>query len=377
MRLSDYLFSKAAKNKIPLQGTFELSPVCNFSCKMCYIRRTHDQVRTEGKRLRSWTEWFELGKQCKDLGMLFLLLTGGEPFIYPGFRNLYEALHKMGIIIMINTNGTMIDADTVEWLKTMAPSRVNVTLYGASPNTYKRICGQPDGYERAKNAIIMLKEAGIPVVINASMIPENEDDLEEIIEFGKKLGVNTRIATYMFPPVRRELEDSDSRFTPKKSAEIYVRKLRCQLDDMHYAEHLKENLMKLMPELDYESDESWGSDLEKMRCRAGRSTFWVSWEGKMTACGMLPFPLETYPFDKPFADCWFELTEAVRNTKVMKECNDCPKKEICQPCVAMIHSETGSVKEKAPYLCERTNYMIDIIKAELEKIKDNIGELEY
>ena len=373
--VSDYLYAKASKNRIPLHGTFELTPVCNFACKMCYVRKTPEQVRAEGKCIRSWQDWLKLGELCRDAGMLYLLLTGGEPFIYPGFRQLYEGLQKLGLVISINSNGTMIDAETVEWLKANAPSRVNITLYGAGPETYERLCGRADGFEKAKNAIIMLKEAGIPVVINVSMIPENEADLEDIIEFGKSLGLNTRIATYMFPPARREREESDSRFTPEDSAKIYVRKLRCQLDQEYYAEHLKEHLKKLKPTLNEDGEETWGSDLEYMRCRAGRSTFWVSWEGKMTACGMVPFPLEVYPFEDSFEECWNSLTDAVRNTKVMRACNSCTKKEICQPCVAMLHSETGGVEDKAPYLCERTDYIIQLIEEEISGEENN--EQEY
>ena len=48
-RVSDYLYRKAAANKIPLNGCFELSPVCNFSCRMCYVRRTPSQLKEEGK----------------------------------------------------------------------------------------------------------------------------------------------------------------------------------------------------------------------------------------------------------------------------------------------------------------------------------------
>ena len=112
-KFSDYLFQKASINKIPLSGTFELSPVCNFSCKMCYVRKTSDQIKKEGKCLRDWTEWLELAKQCREAGMLYLLITGGEPFIYPHFKELYGALHSMGFLISINTNGTMIDEETV------------------------------------------------------------------------------------------------------------------------------------------------------------------------------------------------------------------------------------------------------------------------
>ena len=184
--LTDYLYAKAAKNHLPLGGTFELSPVCNFSCKMCYVRKTHEQIRCEGKCLRTPEEWLDLAKKCAHEGMLYLLLTGGEPFLYPGFKDLYIALHKMGLVLSINSNGTMIDEQTVAWLKEYAPSRINITLYGASEDTYQRICGNREGYHRAVKAIRLLLEAKIPVVINSSMIPENADDLEEIVKFGRR-----------------------------------------------------------------------------------------------------------------------------------------------------------------------------------------------
>lgn len=363
MRLfSDYLFQKASLNRIPLSGTFELSPVCNFSCKMCYVRRSSAQLQKEGKQLIPWTQWLSLAKQCKEAGMLYLLLTGGEPFLYPGFRKLYEELHKMGFLLSINSNGTMVDEKTVEWLKTMAPSRINITLYGASANTYERICGCADGYQRATKAIDLLKEAGIPLCINASMIPENAEDLEQIITFGRSRGINTRVSTYMFPPARRTCEETDSRFTPQEAAQMYLRKNRCFFGK-DYPDFLNQQLEKihLSP---VKEDVDWGTDREYMRCRAGRCSFWVSWEGVMSACGMLPFPLEVYPFQRPFIECWNALTEKVRNTHVLKECNHCEKKGICNPCVAMLYTETQDVQKKAPYLCEMSESIIQGIKEE-------------
>ena len=58
-------------------------------------------------------EWIRLAREARDQGMLYLLLTGGEPFLYPGFRELYEKLAGMGLILSINTNGALIDAETV------------------------------------------------------------------------------------------------------------------------------------------------------------------------------------------------------------------------------------------------------------------------
>lgn len=369
--ISDYLYAKASKNKIPLQGTFELSPVCNFACKMCYVRKTPGQIAAEGKRLRSWEEWLELAKQCHAEGMLYVLLTGGEPFLYPDFRKLYEALHRMGIVIYINSNGTMIDRETVEWLKTMAPARINITLYGTSPETYARICGQADGYERAVRAIDMLKEAGIPVVINASMIPENREDLEGIMAFGKERGLNTRVATYMFPPARRGREESDSRFTPEESADNFLRKNHFLIGEEGWKDFLTRQLEKIKAcEASEADEETWGNDEEFMKCRAGRSSFWISWDGSMTSCGLTTFPVVKYPFKDSFKECWSELTEAVRTIPVLKGCSGCSMKELCRPCVAMIQAETGDTNTKAPYMCEMTACLVNRLHSELDKMEE-------
>lgn len=361
--VEEYLHSKASRNKIPLSGTFELSPVCNFACRMCYVRKTPEQIREEGKRLRSWQEWLELGERCRDAGLLYLLLTGGEPFLYPGFRELYTALHKLGFVLAINTNGTLVDEDTVAWLKEYAPQRVNITLYGASRETYGRVCGNPSGYDKAVRAIKMLKDAGIPVVINASMIPENAEDLEKIILFGKELGLNTRVATYMFPPARREREQGDSRFTPEQSAGIYMRKARCMMDDAAYVDFLKKNTQEQQ-----ESGDDWGDHREEfMRCRAGRCSFWVAWDGSMTACGVMEFPGKEYPFERPFEECWLELTDRVRSAAVLKECAGCARREACKPCAGMLYTETGDVNKKAPYMCQLAEQIEALIEQEAAK----------
>ena len=364
MILSDYLYSKASQRRVPLMGTFELSPVCNFSCRMCYVRKTMAQITREGKSLIPWEQWLKLAEQCRREGMLFLLLTGGEPFLYPGFRELYTRLHEMGIILYINTNGTMIDEETVQWLKQAAPARVNLTLYGSSRETYQRICGNADGYDRAIRALRVLKEAGIPVMINASMIPENAEDLESIIETGRSMGIGTRVATYMFPPARRDPEAGDSRFTPEESAAMHLRKMRCMMQPEEYCAFLSRHEQMLHSD----STGDWGSHEEFMQCRAGRSTFWVNWEGRMTACGMLDFPLVEVPFARPFRECWQELTEAVRNTPVLGGCAGCGKREVCRPCVAMIYCETGTVDQKSPYMCRMADSILEQMKQGLEEI---------
>lgn len=363
--VTDYLFSKASKNKIPLSATFELTPVCNFSCKMCYVRKTPETIKKEGKRLKSYEEWLTLAEECRKAGTLYILITGGEPFAYPFFKELYIGLHKMGFLLSINTNASLIDEETLLWLKKYSPTRINVTLYGASVETYGKICGNADGYEKAIKAIKALKEAGIPVVINGSMTPENYGDLEKIALFGKEMGINTRISYYMFPPSRREIGCDYSRLSPEQAADCFVRRIECQVPEEKQKSFIENLLKKSEPSV----SENWGTNEEFMRCRAGRSGFWVSWEGKMTACGMMDFPIVTYPFEGSFEDCWNKLTESVRKTTVLKDCGNCSLREICRPCSAMLYAESGDVNKKAEYLCE-------MAKSTYEKLRRKQDETE-
>ena len=360
MILSDYLYRKASQQRVPLMGTFELSPVCNFSCKMCYVRRTMAQISREGKNLIAWQRWLELAQDCRREGMLFLLLTGGEPFLYPGFRELYTRLHEMGIILYINTNGTMIDEETMQWLKQYAPARVNITLYGSSRETYQRLCGQSDGYDRATRAIRLLKEAGIPLVINASMIPENAGDLESIMETGRSLGINTRVATYMFPPIRRDPTriGENERLTPEESAQYQQRFYARYRDPESYHAYLQSiaNGSIEPPGL----DEGCIDPIDgKIRCRAGRASFWITWDGWLTPCGMMPEPkadLKTLSF----GDAWKATVESANALRLSGVCADCPNLQICHPCAAIAYAETGSVSGIPTYMCKVSQEMYRI-----------------
>ena len=64
--LTEKLYQKAEKNKIPLHGTFELSPICNFSCRMCYVRKTAKEIDASGRKMMTLEQWIHLGQKARD-----------------------------------------------------------------------------------------------------------------------------------------------------------------------------------------------------------------------------------------------------------------------------------------------------------------------
>ena len=347
IELTEWLFRKASRRRVPLSGAFELSPVCNFSCPMCYVRKTRQEVEATSRGLLSAKEWLEIAKQAKAEGMLYLLLTGGEPFLWEGFWTLYEELAQMGLLISINSNGYLVDEQVVKRLDKLPPYKINITLYGGCDETYRNMCGIENGFTKVSRGITLLKEAGIPVKLNCSLTPENAQDLEKIAAYAQKEDLPLQVATYMFPPVRRNPNQigCNDRFTPQEAA-----KARMQYFRMYYGEEKYRTYAQSL--LENKAIESLPEDYScKMSCRAGKASFWITWDGGMTPCGMMPEPKVDIR-KQPFADAWKETVEQTDAITIPSTCAACEKKEICHLCAAMVYSETGNFHEVPTYLCE-------------------------
>ena len=229
-RLTQYLFDRASRTLTPLSGTFELSPVCNLACKMCYVRKTPAEVAASPRPPVGLIQWLSIAEQARDAGMLYLLLTGGEPFLWQDFWPLYERLSTMGFLISINSNGTLLDEARVARLAEHPPTRINITLYGAGNETYEALCGRSGMFDRVDRAITLLRQAGILVKLNCSLTPHNACDLEGIVSYAAERDLILEVNTYMFPPLRRDpaMVGRNDRFTPAETAHYHMERYRLQ-----------------------------------------------------------------------------------------------------------------------------------------------------
>ena len=348
-QITSYLYQKATAAGVPISGTFELTPVCNMNCKMCYVRMSRAQQESI-RPLRTAQEWLDLAKRAKDAGMLYLLLTGGEPFSHPEFREMVTGLHAMGFVISINTNATLIDESTVAWLKETPPARINVSVYGASNETYAALCGNPNGFDAVDRAVTLLQQAGIAVKLSCSLTPHNAHDLPAITAYAKQRGLVLQVATYMFPPVRKDasLVGQNDRFSPEQAAWYAA-----------WSEYLalgKERFLKAGERLPHPTDaeESCATVGDGVRCRAGRCSFWITWEGFMLPCGMFPCDRTHNVFDGDFSAIWQAVRTQTQAIHLPAECADCSMKQMCRACAAMVVTESGRFDKVPAYRCQMT-----------------------
>ena len=349
LQIIEHMHRRAVAQGIPLSGTFELTPLCSMACKMCYVRMSPEEFAATGKRLRTADEWLALAREAKEQGMLLLLLTGGEPFLYPEFRRLYTELRQMGFVISINSNATLITEETVAWLKENPPQRINITLYGASDATYARLCGHPTGFTQVTRAIGLLRDAGISVKLNCSVTPENVCDLEDIIAYSDEHKLVLQATSYMFPPLRRDAESvgRNARFAAEECARTEVKIRRLQ----YGAENLCEYCKAIESHQPVDTPLCADCEGEGLQCRAGKSAFWVTWDGRMTPCGMVNEPA-VFPFGQGFADAWQSLRAQTAALHLPPECASCDAKHYCHTCAAMCYTETGRYDCKPQYRCD-------------------------
>lgn len=368
--IATFLHRKGAALGLPISGTFELTARCNFDCPMCYVHLKQDDIDARGKEL-SAQQWIDIAREAKEAGMVFALLTGGEPFIRKDFFEIYDAMKAMGLLISINTNGSMLEGERLQKLLANPPFRINVSLYGGCNKTYREMCGQ-DAFERVVRNIRALKEAGVDVSLNLSITSYNRQDLPEIYEIARELGVQVKANAYMYPPIRVKPDQygSGDRLSPEEAAQCMVQWDQLRFTEEEFAQRA-ENMHNLIPD---ELSECTADPDEGVGCRAGRSSFWLAWDGTMFPCTMLS-TIAAPMMEIGFANAWERIRSEVRALRMPAACTSCPKRPACSVCAAVCLTETGATDRTPEYMCRMMTASIEglwnVYQERKERSNDN------
>ena len=340
------ILSRAARRQNPVNGSMELLPLCNMNCEMCYIRLNKKEVEEQGG-LHDVEEWIQLGNEMAEAGVLFLLLTGGEPLMFPGFQRLYQELKRLGMILTINTNGTLLDEDWADFFAAHKPRRINITLYGATDDAYEKLCHYPGGFSKTIQAIRLLRERNVDVKINGSVTKDNRDDMEAIYQIGRELDVPVHMDTYMLPGIHeRKLPfEQQARLLPEDAAaaEIAMRKV----------EMAQEAFWQYAQEISVQTGQKDVYYPDQITCLAGNCSFAISWQGQMRPCVTFEKPAVSV-FERGFSAAWTEISQVAKTLKISQTCVRCPLRPACKICAASAKLETGSCDGVPEYLCRYT-----------------------
>lgn len=343
-RIMRYLSLKAREKGIPFTGTFELTPLCNLDCRMCYVHLTREQMR--GAELLDTQTWKGLMAQAVDAGMRKARLTGGECLTYPGFDELYLYLQSRGIEVMVLTNGVLLDEARIAFFQKHPPCEIQVTLYGSDDDAYERVTGRRM-FERVWENLNRANRAELPITIAITPSRFMEADADALLDRAASLGLPYNINFGLYEP--RAETGRHSAYELDTSLEMYIHLYKRKRAHQGIA-------LTPVDERELPSPGASADPRKGVRCAAGRSMFELDWTGTMYGCtnlrGVFAKPLEI-----GFAEAWRTVRAGVREVVIPSECGDCVYAPICVVCPAA-HERDGSSAHCDTVYCERTKRMV-------------------
>lgn len=332
-RFSEKIYKRLLQEKIPIEGTMELTSSCNLRCPFCYI----DNHRI--KKELTYKQICHIIDEIAEEGCLRLLITGGEPFIRDDFLDIYSYAKKKGLIITIFTNGTLITPQTADFLKEWPPYVIEITLYGITKETYENVTGVPGSFEKCMRGINLLMEKALPLHLKTLVSTLNKHELWSIKRFAEDLGVDYRYDPYINPRFDGSKEPCQFRLSLKEAVDIEMANEKVFNSWLKFHQRFK----RLTPE----------PDERLFTCGIGHFSFYIAADGRLKCCLLLEEP--SYDLlQNSFKESWHRLCVEVRSLKRKKEsrCATCKIATVCDQCPAWSQLEEGDREKHVEYICE-------------------------
>ncbi len=340
--VEEYLRIKTWRAGIPRYGKFELTPLCNLDCKMCYIHLQKEQM--QGKALLSVETWKQLMTEAVQAGMRVATLTGGECLTYPGFEELYLHLQEQGVEVVVFTNGVLLDERRICFFREHPPRYLQISLYGSSEEAYERVTGHR-AYARVMKHLMLAREAELPVAV--AVTPSTfMEDAEDVIRMLEGMGQYYEIGADLFEPYEETGRHGQRvSLSPEQYVKLYT--LRAKLKGRSI-QPMEEDCLPIVPK---EPDGGKG-----LLCGGGNCGFVLTYEGIMYPCSMLrEFGVD--PKEHGFQTAWQKIHQFVKEYPRPAECEDCRMKGVCISCVVQ-HAMGANKGHASPAVCRRGRIML-------------------
>lgn len=316
-----YFIDVRARNRgVPLKGTFEITPLCNLDCKMCYVHLNAAQLN--GQKLLPAEDWERLMGEAIDNGMMYAALSGGECLTSPDFDRLYLFLHKHGVQVSILTNAVLLDEKRIDFFKKHPVAAIQATLYGTDDDVYERVTGKRLFSTVMKN-LIAADKAELPLMLTITPNEYLGKDDENLVRMAAATGIPFNVNSSLMTP-REETGRNDG--FKDLTVDDYIRLFRLQIQ-------LKGSLPP--PECTDDLPEAGGKPGEApkgLRCGGGRSGFNITWDGRMIPCNRLVH-LSANPLEIGFKKSWEHINTSCNDYLLPCECEICPYQPAAHTCV--------------------------------------------
>lgn len=344
------LWEKTRDRRIPFSFDMDITARCNLNCRHCYINLPAGDRQAKARELTA-EEILFIARQAVDMGTLWCLVTGGEPLLRDDFAEIYTGLKRLGLLVSVFTNATLVDEEHVRLFRNHPPRDIEVTVYGVTRETFEGVTRRPGSFDHFMAGLEQLRSAGVRIRLKAMALRSNLHEQEEIAAFSRALTKDY----FRFDPQLHLRLDCD----PARNEEIRTERLTPeQVVSLEGADEERIGAMRKNCDLLInEGFTHYGCD-HLFHCGAGNKSFSVGYDGTFRLCSSLCAGGTTYDLRKgTLAEAWRDFVPAVRDMRshrgeFLDTCRKCPLANLCLWCPAHAHLETGALDGTTPYFCQ-------------------------
>lgn len=351
------LLDKLTINKEILSNcTIELTPLCNFRCKFCYSRLSVQEVKERNTKIRGFDEWKCCLDELYEMGCMTVAFTGGECTLHPDFTALYRYAYKKGFLINVFTNASYITDEILETFRQMPPSRIYITIYGNTPETYGKVTGNADYCNIVKDNVKRLASMKFDLIIQGTFVVDNVCDAEAIFDFAMSVGSDFRYSNQLqaygncTPEVKEQILAANSIMNDVSQKILAKKKMLANLPNEGKVTH------HVIPA-------EVTPDAVGITCNAGKNSCFIRYDGIMLPCNSF----DAYTADTnemSIRECFDVIKEWVNKLPRIKECQGCIHSVHCNSCVAAHYNDTHQLGVPSPAICFK---VLEPEKAEYER----------
>jgi PqqA peptide cyclase len=163
----------------------ELTYGCPLHCPYCSnpleLAAYRDELATQ--------EWLRVLAEARDLGVLQLHLSGGEPLLRRDLAEIVRSASELGLYTNLITSALGLTPRRAGQLRTAGLDHVQISVQADEAALSDRLAGTPS-FERKLSAARLVKQLGWPLTLNVVLHRQNLDRVDRILDLAEELGAD-------------------------------------------------------------------------------------------------------------------------------------------------------------------------------------------
>lgn len=340
-RFSGLVHQKYLGKRAPVEVSIEVTRRCPLECLHCYNNLPMGDQEARKSEL-TLAEHCRLLDELMAAGCLWVLYTGGEIFGRKDFPEIYKEAKKRGFLVTLFTNGTLISPQIADMLAEWRPFAIEITLYGATRETYDSLTQIPGSYDRCMRGIRLLLDRKLPLKLKTVPTTVNRHEVYEMKRLAEEeLGVEFKFDPLVNPRIDCSASPLGVRLSPEEVVAL----------DYHDPKRREEYRRLATQDLTEQREERGGDTV--YFCGGGVSACAMDPSGKMSICVISH--QETYDWRTgSFQEGWDGFLWKTRSKKKTRQtrCDTCRIQSLCSMCPANGELERNDPESPVDFLCQ-------------------------